>query len=99
MILLLLFTREHDENAEKKLSTIQIVFSVLFEFKVHLCDFSLLRGECSFILRRGEVRKMDMESAMCDSDMGILNLSKTSNPYPSSSLLGFSRKDEPGAES
>jgi hypothetical protein len=42
---------------------------------------------------------MDMESEMGDGDMDRLNLSKESKPYPSSSLLGFSQKDEPGAES
>ena len=42
---------------------------------------------------------MDMEGAMGDGDMSMLNLSRGSKPYPSSSLLGFSQKDEPGAES
>jgi len=42
---------------------------------------------------------MDMESDMVDGDMDILNFGKTSTHYPSSSLLGFSQKDEPGAES
>jgi len=76
-----------------------LYFQFLFEFKIHLCDLCVLRGECSFILRRGEVRKMDMESDMVDGDMDILNFGKTSTHYPSSSLLGFSQKDEPGAES
>lgn len=42
---------------------------------------------------------MDMESEMIDGDMDMLNFGKTSTHYPSSSLLGFSQKDEPGAES
>jgi len=50
---------EHAEEAEKKLSTIHIVFSVFFESKINLCDLCVLRGECPFILRRGEAKKMD----------------------------------------
>jgi hypothetical protein len=35
---------------------------------------------------------MDMDSDMGEDDMGMVNFSKRSNPYPSSSRLGRSQK-------
>jgi len=42
---------------------------------------------------------MDKDSGMGEGDMDRFNPGKESKPYPSSSLSGFSPKEESGAES